>query len=125
MHPKTEIFLLDSFGVKSLGNFIGKNSKKTINKMLLDIENMTRTDDKLSSFKRTLEKLSTTAQDFFPFAESFGKLYDLQFIVSIWMLEDQKVFRKLRLTLADHFKCYFLKIYLVFQKKSKYKTIKN
>lgn len=74
MHPKTEIFLLDSFGVKSLGNFIGKNSKKTINKMLLDIENMTRTDDKLSSFKRNLEKLSTTAQDFFPFCRKLWQI---------------------------------------------------
>lgn len=74
MHPKTEIFLLDSFGVKSLGNFIGKNSKKTINKMLLDIENMTRTDDKLSSFKRNLEKLSTAAQDFFPFCRKLWQI---------------------------------------------------
>lgn len=74
MHPKTEIFLLDLFGVKSLGNFIGKNSKKTINKMLLDIENMTRTDDKLSSFKRNLEKLSTTAQDFFSFCRKLWQI---------------------------------------------------
>ena len=51
MHPKTEIFLLNSFGVKSLRNFIVKNGKKTINKMLLDTENMTRTDGKLTLVK--------------------------------------------------------------------------
>ena len=38
----TEIFLFDSFGVKGLRNFIVQDDKKTIDKMLLGIKNMTR-----------------------------------------------------------------------------------
>ena len=40
IHPKTEIFLFDSFGVKNLRNFIVQDNKKTIDKMLTGIENM-------------------------------------------------------------------------------------
>ena len=48
IHPKTEIFLFDSFSVKGLENFIIQDDKKLIDKILFRIEKMARTDDKLS-----------------------------------------------------------------------------
>lgn len=45
VHPKTKIFLFDLFGIKGLKNFIAQDDKKTIDKMLLGIEKMTRTDN--------------------------------------------------------------------------------
>ena len=62
---------------------------------------MTGRDDKLTLLKvdfsmkpynhlqkKNFERLSKTAQDFFYFVESFGKLRNVDNKVSIWMLED-------------------------------------
>ena len=39
LHPKKEIFLLDSFGFEGFKGFIIQNDKKLLNKILFGIEN--------------------------------------------------------------------------------------
>ena len=113
IYPKTEIFLFDSFGVESLRNFIVQdNKKRQLTKCLHVLK--TWTDDKPTLVKTdfstkawrsiltgTIEKLSTTAQDFFHFAKSFGKLHGLQVTVSICMLEG--LIQKIQLCICRSF----------------------
>ena len=48
IEPKTEIFLLDSFGLDGLKNFIIQNDRKVIEKILFGTKQMTRTDNKIT-----------------------------------------------------------------------------
>ena len=119
IHPKTEIFLFYSFGVKGLKNCIVQDSKNTIDKILFGIEKMMKKDYKLilvkfdfllKSYKNTqkkkLAKLSTTAVDFF-----FNLLKALanytiskkKFLCGCW----KNPFKNLTLTLVDHLNFFF------------------
>ena len=55
--------------------------------------------------KNEYDNLSTTAQDFFHFIESFGKQHQLKNFVYIWMLED--LMQKLTTSTCGPFQLYF------------------
>ena len=49
--PKNEIFFFDSFGLDVLKQFIIQDDKKTVHKILVGIEQMKRTDQKITLCK--------------------------------------------------------------------------
>ena len=104
--PKNEIFFFDSFGLDVLKQFIIQDDKKTVHKILVGIEQMKRTDQKITlckikfnleacsklskkKKKKKFDSLSDTARDFFYFVQAFGIKLKLKSFVNIWMVEDQ------------------------------------
>ena len=84
LHPKKEIFLFGSFGLKGLKNFIIKDDKIMINKVLYGLEKFKKVDNKLTivekTFSRTeykkiakkgIRKLITRARGLLHFANEF------------------------------------------------------
>ena len=76
--PKTDTFFFDSFGLDVLNYFIVQDGKPVVEKILLGVEKMTRTDNKVTSCKirfnlgackklseEEIESLSNTARNFF------------------------------------------------------------
>ena len=85
IEPKTDIFFFDSFGLDGLKHFIVQDHKPFVEQILLGVEKMTRTDNKITLCKirfnlgacKTLSKdeivsLSDTARNFFLFVQAFG-----------------------------------------------------
>ena len=116
IHLKAEIFFFDWFGLDGLKNFVIQDDQKIVQKK--EIEKMTKTDNKLTLVKinfslkafATLksgefESLSKTAQVFFHFIESFGKLHQLKDFVCVWMLEDPT--QKFETSTCEPFQLYF------------------
>ena len=87
IEPRNDILLFDSFGLDGLKNFIIQDDKKTIDKILIGIEQMNKTDKKLT--KKEIDLLSDTARDFFHFVQAFGIKLKLKNFVNIWMVEDR------------------------------------
>ena len=87
IEPRNDILLFDSFGLDGLKNFIIQDDKKTIDKILIGIEQMNKTDKKLT--KKEIDLLSDTATDFFHFVQAFGIKLKLKNFVNIWMVEDR------------------------------------
>ena len=100
--PKTDIFFFDSYGLDGLKHSIIQDDRKIIDKMLIGIDKMDRTDKKLtlckikfslSACKELTEDeiltLSDTARQFFYFVQSFGNKLKLRSFLNIWMLEDR------------------------------------
>ena len=87
IEPRNDILLFDSFGLDGLKNFIIQDDKKTIDKILIGIEQMNKTDKKLT--KKEIDLLSDTARDFFHFVQAFGIKLKLKCFVNIWMVEDR------------------------------------
>ena len=87
IEPRNDILLFDSFGLDGLKNFIIQDDKKTIDKILIGIEQMNKTDKKLT--KKEIDSLSDTARDFFHFVQAFGIKLKLKCFVNIWMVEDR------------------------------------
>ena len=100
--PKNEIFLFDSFGLDVLKQFIIQDDKKTVDKILVGIEQMKRADQKINLCKikfnlgacsklskNKFDSLSDTARDFFYFVQAFGINLKLKSFVNIWMVEEQ------------------------------------
>lgn len=128
IHLKAEIFFFDWFGLDGLKNFVIQDDQKIVQKK--GIEKMTKTDNKLTLVKinfslkafATLksgefESLSKTAQVFFHFIESFGKLHQLKDFVCGCL---KTLHRNLRLRLVNLF---FLAIFLTLIKIAEYKNI--
>ena len=99
--PKNDIFFFDSFGLGGLKQFIIQDDKK-IDKILIGIEQMNRTDHKIALCKvkfnlgackklskKEIDSLSDTAIDFFYFVQAFGIKLKLKSFVNIWMVEDR------------------------------------
>ena len=63
IEPRNDILLFDLFGLDGLKNFIIQDDKKTIHKILIRIEQMNKTDKRLT--KKQIDSLSDTARDFF------------------------------------------------------------
>ena len=118
LHPKKEIFLFDSFGLKGLKSFTIQGDKKLINKILLGLEKFIQAGNKFTlverNFSRTeyekiakkeLGKLSTTARDLFYFVNEFGKLYNVTDEISTYFLYDQ--IQKSEIDTCDIFQLYF------------------
>ena len=92
----------DTFGIEGLKHFIIQDDKKIVEKILIGIEKMDRSDKKItlckikfnmSAYKRLLKKeidsLSETAQNFFHFINAFGKKLNLKSFANVWMVEDR------------------------------------
>ena len=78
IEPRNDIFFFDSFGLDGLKNFIIQDDKKIVDKMLIGIEQMKKTDQKITLCKikfnlgtckelskKQIDSLSDTARDFF------------------------------------------------------------
>ena len=102
IEPKTDIFFFDSYGLDGLKHFINQDDKEIIDKILIGIDKMDRTDEKitlckikfsLSACKELTEDeilfLSDTARHFFYFIQSFGNKLKLRSFLNIWMVEDR------------------------------------
>ena len=95
-------FFSDSFGLDGLKHFIIQDDKKIIDKILIGIEQMNRTDQKITLCKikfnlgackelskEEIDSLSDTARDFFYFVQAFAMKLKLRSFVNIWMVEDR------------------------------------
>ena len=76
--PRNDIFFFDSFGLDGLKHFIIQDDKKIVDKILIRIEQMNKTDQKITLCKikfnlgackelskKQIDSLSDTASDFF------------------------------------------------------------
>ena len=105
IEPRTDIFFFfffDLYGLDGLKHLIIQDDRKIIDKILIGIDKMDRTDKKitlckikfsLSACKELTEdeilSLSDTARHFFYFIQSFGNKLKLRSFLNIWMLEDR------------------------------------
>ena len=102
IEPRNDIFFFDSFGLDGLKHFIIQDDKKIVDKILIGIEQMDKTDQKITLCKikfnlgackhlskEEIDSLSDTARDFFYFVQAFGIKLKLRSFVNIWMVEDR------------------------------------
>ena len=102
IEPRTDIFFFDSYGIEGLNHFISKHDKEIVTKILIGIEKMDRTDNKitlckvkfnLGACKQLSEdeilSLSDTSRNIFYFIQAFGNKLKLRSFVNIWMVEDR------------------------------------
>ena len=102
IEPKTDIFFFDSFGLDGLKHFIIQDDKPIVDKILLGVEQMNRSDDKITLCKikfnlgacrelskEEIDSLSDTARNFFYFIQVFGIKLKLRSFVNIWTVEDR------------------------------------
>ena len=95
-------FFFDSFGLDSLKHFIIQGNRKIIDKILIGIEQINKTDQKITLCKikfnlcackelskKEIDSLSETARDFFYFIQAFGIKLKLRSFVNIWVVEDR------------------------------------
>ena len=100
--PRTDIFFFDYYGIEGLKHFIIQDDRAIVDKNLIGIEKLDRTDDEimlckvkfnLSACKKLTENeinsLSETARNFFYFIQAFGIKLKLRGFVNIWMVEDR------------------------------------
>ena len=85
IEPRNDIFFSDSFSLNGLKHFIIQDDKPIVDKILLGIEQMNRTDKKITLCKikfnlgackelskEEIDSLSKTARNFFYFVQAFG-----------------------------------------------------
>ena len=102
LNLETKFIFFDSFGLDGLKHFIIQDDKKIIDKILIGIKQMNRTDQKITLckiklnlgackelLKKEIDSLSDTARDFFYFVQAFGIKLKLRSFVNIWMVEDR------------------------------------
>ena len=95
-------FFFDSFGLDDLKHFIIQDDKKIIDKTLIGIEKLNKSDQKITLCKikfnlgackelskKEINSLSDNARDFFYFIQAFGMKLKLRSFVNIWMVEDR------------------------------------
>ena len=100
--PRNDVFFFDSFGIDGLKHFIIQDDKPIVNKILLGVEQMTRTDQNITlckvkfnlaacqdPTKNEIDSLSDTARNSFQFVQAFGIKLKLRGFVNIWMVEDR------------------------------------
>ena len=99
---KTDIFFFDSYGLEGLKHFIIEDDKEIIDKILIGIDKMDKSDNKITLCKTKLDlaackqlsedeiiSLTDTARDFFYFIQTFGNKLKLRSFLNIWMVEDR------------------------------------
>ena len=99
---RNELFFFDSFGLDGLKHFIIQDDRKIIDKILIGIEQMNKTDQKITLCKikfnleackelskKEIDSLSDTATDFCCFIQAFGIKLKLRSFVNIWVVEDR------------------------------------
>ena len=102
LNLETKFIFFDSFGLDGLKHFTIQADKKIIDKILIGIKQMNRTDQKITLckiklnlgeckelLKKEIDSLSDTARDFFYFVQAFGIKLKLRSFVNIWMVEDR------------------------------------
>ena len=102
IEPRTDIFFFDSYGIEGLRHFIIQDDKKIVDKILVGIDKMDRSNNKVTLCKikfnlgacRQLSEdeilsLSDTARNFFDFIQAFGNKLKLRSFINIWMVEDR------------------------------------
>ena len=102
IEQRTDIFFFDSFGLYGLKHFIITDDKPIFDKIVLGIEQMNRSDDKITLCKikfnlaackeltkKEIDSFSETARNFFCFIQAFGIKLKLRNFVNIWMLKDR------------------------------------
>ena len=134
---KNIYFLFDSFGLDGLKHFIVQNGKSIVEKILLGVEKMTRTDNKITLCKirfnlgdckmlseEEIDSLSDTARNFFRFILAFRIKLKLRNFVNIWMVQDklQDLYSSI---LAVYFSFIFTITCSALTKTVKYRTIQN
>ena len=101
IEPGNDICFFDSFNVERLKHFIIQDDKNTLEKILLGIEKMDRSDRKITlckikfnmeAYKKLSQQevgsLSETARNFFYFIHAFGIKLKLRSFANVWMVED-------------------------------------
>ena len=101
IEPQNDIFFIDSYGIEGLKHFIIQDDKKIVDKILIGIDKMDRSDKKITLCKIKFNlgvckqlsqdevlSLSDTARNFFYFVQAFGNKLKLSFL-NIWMVEDR------------------------------------
>ena len=102
IEPRTDIFFFDSYGLQGLKHFIIQDDKPIVDKILIGIVKMNRTDNKLTLCKikfnlgackhltkDEIDSLSDTSRNFFYFIQAFGIKLKLRGFVNTWMVEDR------------------------------------
>ena len=102
IESRTDIFFFDSYGIEGVKHFIIQDDRQIVDKILIGIEKMDRTDDKITlckiKFNRgackhltedEINSLSEIARNFFYFIQAFGIKLKLRSFVNIWMVEDR------------------------------------
>ena len=102
IEPRTDIFFFDSYGIEGLKHFIIQDDRPIVDQILIGIEKMDRTDNKITLCKvkfnlsacknlteNEINSLSETARNFFYFIQAFGIKLKLRGFVNIWMVEDR------------------------------------
>ena len=102
IESRTDIFFFDSYGIEGLKHFIIQDDRQIVDKILIGIEKMDRTDDKITlckiKFNRgackhltedEINSLSEIARNFFYFIQAFGIKLKRRSFVNIWMVEDR------------------------------------
>ena len=120
IEPKTDILFFDLYGLDGLKHFIIQDDTQTIDKILVGIDKMDRTDNKITLCKvkfnlgnckdlteDEIMSLSVTARQFFYFVQSFGNKLKLRSVVNIWMVEDR--LQDLNTSTCGVFQIYFYK----------------
>ena len=100
--PRTDLFFFYLFGIDGLKSFIMQDDKKVIEEIILETEQLTRTDSEITLVKikfylnacknlskKEINDLSVTARDFCYFIQPFGNKFKLRDFVNIWMVEDR------------------------------------
>ena len=101
LNQKMNCFLY-SFSLQGLKDFIIQDDKRTIDKILVGIDKMDRSNQKITLCKikfnlgackklskNEISSLSDTARDFFYFIQAFRMRLNLKSFVNIWMVEDK------------------------------------
>ena len=116
--PKSEILLIDSFGITGMKRFIAQGNKKIIGKVLKWLELSNRKDNKLTLVKlkysmndcdklteREINELLETAPNFCHLIQSFAQNENITNFANVWMLEDP--IRLLHTITCGPFQIYF------------------
>ena len=102
VEPRTDIFLVDSYGIEGLKHFIIQDNKEIVDKILVGIDKMDRSDNKitlckikfnLGACKQLTEgeilSLSDIARNFSYFVQAFGNKLKLRSFLNVGMVEDR------------------------------------
>ena len=102
IEPRNELFFFYSLGLGGLKQFIIQDDIKIIDKMLVGIDKIIKSNQKITLCKikfnlgackklskNEINSLSDTARDFFYFNQAFGIKLKLNSFVNIWVVEDR------------------------------------
>ena len=102
MDPRNDIFFFNSFGLDGLKHFIIQDDRRIVDKILLGVKQMNRSDQKITLCKikfnlgackdltkKEVDSLSDTARNFFYFIQAFGLKLKLRSFVNIWMVKTE------------------------------------